>query len=259
LSLQYGIKEVLNVVMEDLATGKPIIDVDYAETTTIETTAERIDVRGGHGYYKLLTFDHSKEAQLQMTLPLVDLKLLALLGGTELAEKQKDVFSKERLTVKEGEGDDDNYVELSYEPVEESLFVAELEGNRDFGDEIDEEGYNLDGKKITLPDKEPGDRVVVFYKYSVNDDVKEIKLSAERFPRAVKIYGNGLWTDEKDKSLKKVKVTVHEAIPQSEFTVTMSGDEATELELTFDLFAVEDDDGDLTYVTYDVLDETATI
>lgn len=47
MSKQFGFKEVMNFVMYDFTTGEVILRCDYATDTSIETSAERIQVRGG--------------------------------------------------------------------------------------------------------------------------------------------------------------------------------------------------------------------
>lgn len=63
-SNQLGIKEPCNInVTKYSATGNGdfIAYFDYAENTSLETSAERLDLRGGQGNYKLLSFDHTKD------------------------------------------------------------------------------------------------------------------------------------------------------------------------------------------------------
>lgn len=49
MSLQYGIKEVMNLNFYDYATLAPLAYADYAEATTNDVAASRIMVEGGQG------------------------------------------------------------------------------------------------------------------------------------------------------------------------------------------------------------------
>jgi len=80
-SKQIGIKEVLNLNVKDFSTKDTKFYADYASNTSIEATAERLDLRGGQGNYKLLSFDHTKDMMMRCELPLVDLEFLAYLTG----------------------------------------------------------------------------------------------------------------------------------------------------------------------------------
>jgi hypothetical protein len=249
MGLQFGIKEVYNLTIVDFATNKPFIYVDYAEATTNENSAERTSLRGGQGYYKLMDFDHTKESTLQLTLPLVDIKLLAMLAGDELVEGATDVFKREELTVVDNAGTME--ITLTETPLAGSIVVNKLEGLRDYGQEITVS--NVTGNTVELTGVADGDKVVVFYQYSAPAAAKKFSIKANKFPKAVKIFGDGLWRDQETETDKAVKMTVHKAKPQANFTLTTSGSDATTLEITFDLYPIKDADGDMTYIDYVVL------
>ena len=262
---QFGIKEVFNLVIADPTKKvgdkddmpKPLYYIDYAETTTNEVSAERIDVRGGHGHFKLLTFDHSKESQLTVNLPLVDIGFLAMIGGSELVQGSADLFHREVVTVEEEETEE--VIKLSKEPRKDgddySLYLTKLDNTRDFGEEITD--FTVDGKNVTINNDvnvEKGDQIVAFYMYEASS-TKKVTISSRNFPKTVTMYGEGLWTDQSNNVVLPVKAVIHRARPQSEFSLTMSGTEATELELTFDMYGYKDADGNYTYVDYYVLEE----
>lgn len=248
MGLQFGIKEVYNLTIVDFATNKPFIYVDYAEATTNENTAERTPLRGGQGYYKLMDFDHSRDSNLKLTVPLVDVKLLAMLAGDDLAEGAADVFKREELVVADNSGSFE--ITLTETPIAGTVVVNKLEGLRDYGDEVTVS--SVTGKTVTLTGVADGDKVVVFYQYSA-PTAKKFSVKANKFPKAVKIFGDGLWMDQETETAKAVKMTVHKAKPQGNFTLTTSGSDATKLELTFDMYPVKDADGDMTYIDYVVL------
>jgi hypothetical protein len=249
MGLQFGIKEVYNLTIVDFATNKPFIYVDYAEATTNENSAERTSLRGGQGYYKLMDFDHTKESTLQLTLPLVDIKLLAMLAGDELVEGATDVFKREELTVVDNAGTME--ITLTETPLAGSVVVNKLEGLRDYGQEVTVS--NVTGNTVELTGVADGDKVVVFYQYSAPATTKKFSIAANKFPKAVKIYGDGLWKDQETETDKAVKMTVHKAKPQGNFTITTSGSDATTLELTLDMYPVKDANGDMSYIDYVIL------
>lgn len=249
MGLQHGIKEVFNLHMVNYATDEPILTADYAETTTNETAAERLELRGGWGNRRLMDFDHTKTTTLVVTLPLVDLKMLAYLGGDELAAKATDVYKREELTVSGTE------ITLSEEAVDNTVYVFEKESTRDLGDTILEKGSSST-KTVDLGGTYAGDgdEVIVYYFYETAATARVVNISAASFPDAVSLFGDGLWRDEYSETDKAVKMLVYKAKPQSNFTLTMSGTEATSLEITFDVYGVEKD-GEMTYVRYVVLDD----
>lgn len=255
MGLQYGIKEVLNVGMYDFATNKPILFADYATVSTNEVNGERLFLSGGQGNYRLMSFDHSKTTTLKMTLPMVDLKMLALLAGDDLVTGvAQNVYKREVFTIADGT------VTLSETPIADSQVVYALSGLRDNGTEYIKvtsaptgQQYSISNKTLTFDAAENGKQVVVWYQYATPTTAQKIGIKANKFAKAVKIFGDGLWRDQETETDKAVKVTVHKAKAQSNFTLTMSSDKATELEVTFDVFAVKDANGDYAYIDYVVL------
>lgn len=249
MGLQFGIKEVYNLNIVDFATNKPFIYVDYAEATTNENTAERTSLKGGQGYYKLMDFDHSKESTLKLTVPLVDIKLLAMLAGDDLVEGATSVFKREELTVADNGGK--MKITLSETPIDKTVVVHKLEGLRDYGKEVTVS--NVTGNKVELTGVADGEKVVVFYQYSSPATAKKFSIKANKFPKTVKIFGDGLWRDQETGMDKAVKMMIHKAKPQANFTLTTSGSDVTTLEITFDLYPIKDAAGDMSYIDYVVL------
>jgi hypothetical protein len=250
MGLQFGIKEVYNVTLYDFATNKPFLYADYAEASSNEVTSERTPLRGGQGAYKLLDFDSQKDSTLQLTLPLVDLKMLALLAGEDLVEGAADVFKREVLTVT-GDATAGYKVTLSETPLSGSVSIFHLEGLRDNGTEVTV--GTVTGKDVSVTGAVNGDEVVAFYQYSSPTTAKKISIKANKFPKAVKIYGDGLWRDQETETDKVVKMTVFKAKPQANFTLTTSSSDATSLEITFDMYVQEASNGDKKYIDYVVL------
>ncbi|MEC1155636.1 hypothetical protein [Cytobacillus horneckiae] len=246
MGLQFGIKEVLDTNIVDYKTKEPVAFIDYAEASTNEVTGERLKLKGGRGMADQMSFDHSKESTFQLTVPLVDLKLLALITGEELGEGVGQIFKREVLTVHETSGSPS--VTLSHSPVGD-VKIYKLEGIRDIGEEFDV--TEVTSKDVTLATPATnGEEVVAFYQYSAPVNSKRISVKSNKFPKAVSIYGTGLARNQEDEQDYPCHVTVYKARPQQNITFTMSGTEATNLQITFDMFAVTDAKGDGQYIDY---------
>ncbi|MFF2093518.1 hypothetical protein [Paenibacillus sp. NPDC058174] len=254
MGLQYGIKEVLNLSIVDYATNKPVLYSDYAAVSSNANTAERLKIKGGWGNVDQLSFDHSRESTINVTMPLVDLKAVAMLTGEDLVTGASDIFKREVLVVAA-----DNTVKLSAAPLANSLFVADLAGVRDYGKEITLGSatpaagqYAINDKVISLnaTSHPEGSEIVVTYLYASATTAKKISIRGNKFPKAVKIYGTGLARNQEDEKDYPVHVTVHKARPQANFTFTMEGTNATNLEIVFDTFTVVDTEGHQQLVDY---------
>lgn len=255
MGLQYGIKEVCNFFVSDFATNKPILYADYAEVSSNENSAERTDMRGGQGNYKITSWDHTKDSKLQVTLPTVDLKMLALLAGEDLAIAAQNVFKREVLTIAS------NKVTLAETPIDGTIFVFQLQGLRDHGQEYTKVAsaptanqFTVSSKDLTFNASENNKTVVVYYQYATPATAQTVSIKANKFPKAVKIAMDGIWRDLETETDKAVKINVFKAKAQPNFTLTMSSTDYTKLEITFDLFAVKDNTtGDFKYIDYVVL------
>jgi hypothetical protein len=245
MGLQYGIKEVLDTNILDFKTKKPLAFIDYATASTNENTGERLDLTGGRGNAKQMSFDHSKASTFQLTVPLVDLNLLSILTGDDVQTGVGEIFKREVLTVtNEAEV---LSVTLSKVPVG-TVSIFKLEGLRDAGAEVT---HTVTGQKATITTGAlEGDEVIAFYQYAAPATSKKISVKTTKFPKAVEIFGLGLARNQEDEQDYPCHVHVFKARPQNNFTFTMSGTEATNLELTFDLYEVKDANGEGQYIDY---------
>jgi hypothetical protein len=246
-SKQLGIKEVLNLNVSVFSStgfgGNSVFYADYASETSIETTAERLDLRGGQGNYKLLSFDHTKESMLKTTLPLVDLEFVAFLTGKALVEGAVNVPTREvGIPVTQT-------FTLTETPVAGSLKIYKKTDDRDNGDEQVLAGdvtatdtYTLTGDVVllnatTAPD---GTEFICTYDYLSPITTRTITMTADKFAQYVRITGQGIVTDQVTGSDEIVTFDFKKCKPQGNFTLTQSSTSATTLEITFDLFSIND-------------------
>lgn len=252
MSNQIAIKEVLNMQILDFATGEPLNYIDFASTTEIDNTGTRIDVSGGQGNYRLVSFDHSKVSTMKIDLPLVDMNFLAAMMGDTVSTGAQNLFKREVVTVTAGAAS------LSQTPVTgttPSLFY--LQGYRDNGTPLTSNAtpsasgqYNISGKNITFDATDNGKQVVVWYQYASPDTATKFSMKANKFVKPVKIIGEGIVRDQVDGTDKASVITIYNARFQPSFNLAMSSTTATTLQLTLDMYAVPQN-GDLVY--YDIV------
>lgn len=252
MSMQYGIKEVLNLQVLDLASGNPLTYIDYAETTEIDNTATRIDLSGGQGNYRLLSFDHSKISTMKMSLPLVDLNFLAAMMGDTVGTGAQNLFQREVVTVAAGSAT------LTQTPLSgASISAFYLQGSRDNGTPLTKASsaptagqFSITGKIMTFDAGDNGKQVVVWYQYASPDTATKFSMKANKFVKPIKIIGNGIVRDQADGTDKAAVITIYNARFQQNFNLAMSSANATKLDLTLDMYAVNQGT-DLVY--YDVV------
>jgi hypothetical protein len=255
MGLQYSIHEVCNLQFNTFADNKPFLYADYAQISTNDVSATTDNLVGGQGNYTLDVHSHTKKSDMKITLPVIDLKFLAMMAGDDLAANVSNAFNREVLTVANGK------VTLAQTPIDGTLFVNELQGIRDIGEEYSKvesaptgQEYSITGKDLTFDSTENGKKVVVFYQYAAPTGAQTVSITANKFPKAFTIYADGIWNDMETQTNKAVKIIVYKAIPQSNFSITMDSTKYSDLQLTFDLMAIKDNTtGDLKYIDYIVL------
>lgn len=254
MGLQYGIKEVYNTSLLNFATSKPFLFVDYATAAANENSAERTEIRGGMGNGLQMVFDHTKKGTFQLTVPMVDLKLLAHIGGEDMVTGATSIYKREELTITAGAAT------LANTPVGGDPIVFELLALRDNGTEFTKVAsapaatqFSYSGAALTFNASDNGKRVAVWYQYTTAATAKKISIKANKFPASVKIVGEGLWRDQETDTDKVVAFTVHKAKAQPNITLTTSASDTTTLEITFDMLGLKASNGDLQYIDYVVL------
>jgi hypothetical protein len=256
VSLQYGIKEVMDLQIYDIstATPTPLVFIDYAQTTEIDNAGQRLEITGGRGNMRLLAFDHSKTSSMKLNLPLVDLNLLATLAGTSLVTGAQNVYQREVVTV-----GSDGTATLKQTPVSGTTpAVYQLKGARDNGDPINvvtnppsANECSISGKTITFGSGiAPGTQVVVWYQYATPSTSMKFTMAANIFSKPLMIVGDALARNQVTGVDEAAKVTIYNARFQSNFNMQMSATNATALDLTLDMFAVKQGTD---YVYYDVV------
>ncbi len=245
MSKQLGIKEVINCWISRFDNGDPLCYVDYASDSSISTTAERLDLRGGQGNYKLLSFDHSKDCTFVLEMPLVDLSFLSMLTGKDLDIGAANVPKRQVLTASAS-----NTITLAATPIAGTLEIYLLDGDRDYGTEqiagtpaSAANTYSITGTEVTLnaTTAPSGTRLVVQYKYASAATTRTVYFTADKFPIYLTIDGIGKATDQVTGAERDVVFSIRKAKPQNDFTITMKSTEATMLTMTFDLYTVDED------------------
>lgn len=82
---QYGIKEVADVQFEDLTTNQVVLFLDTLKVSTIETTAEQTEAKGGKGNPPLIIWDFGKEINVTLEDALFTMTSVAIGQGATVS------------------------------------------------------------------------------------------------------------------------------------------------------------------------------
>lgn len=245
-SNQLGIKEPCNIVASKYSStgnGDFIAYFDYAENASLETTADKLEISGGIGNFRLLSWDHSKKQTVKISLPIVDLKFLSFIAGKDLSVGATNVPKFEKLTASES-----NTLILSETPVTGTLKIYAKENDRDDGEEqtagatTNPNEYTITGTTVSLnaTSGAEGNQFMVYYDYSAAATTKTITFTADKFAGYMRLTGDGEVTDLVTGLTQYVKFDFKKCKPMGNYNITMSGTAATMLEMEFDLFYVEE-------------------
>lgn len=266
MSNTFVIKEVLDFTVEKYAVegrGDILFNVDYAGETSINTTAERLPIRGGQGNFKIIDLDHTKDCEYTSTLPLVDIKALATKLGKDI-KKGKTIAPFDKTLVVDADGK----IVLPTEIVPEdgTMKVYKVKFERDLDEEMEVAEAEVAAGKYKISngtlefdktDCPEGTRIFVSFDYETGIDAQNIKITAADFPQFITIRGRGLVNDDQEGTIIPVTFKVHKAKVRPEFELTMAGDTATELDFTCDCYTIFNADGEREFVDIVKLNDEA--
>lgn len=243
----YGLREVADLTFFDLTTNKPFLYMDYALTSTNEHSADTTYATGGKGNPRRLAFDGNRQSTLTISTQIIDFRIIALLAGAEVEKGVTNVFKREVLTAVDDEGD--VKITLSETPVTGTVTVFPLSSDAVAGEEED---ITVEDSNVTITTGTVGTQYVAYYQFQSDINAEKISFKAKNFPKYCRIVGDTLIKNEATGENEPFQMIAHKAKPQANFTLTMASEgDPTTLEMTFDLFASqENDDEFISYIKY---------
>jgi hypothetical protein len=238
----YGIKDCANLSLFDLATGKPVLFTDYANVSTNEWTSERVYANSKGT--RAIAWDYDRQGTLAVEMEVFDLKWLAVVAGSELKTGEASIAKREVVKVPASKT-----VQLSGSAIEGSIQVVpvgadEIEHIGEALEEVTElptQGqFSTTASEITFAtDAVEGTAYAVYY-LVLDSEAKTMTISADKFPKAFRVIADALIREKETGKDEFVQIEYPNARPQSNFTITMSATEPTNLAVTFDLFPNKD-------------------
>ena len=275
---KYGIKEVANVYFEALEDdtragvykGDIVLFLDTLKVSTIETSAEQTDARGGWGNPKLITWDYGKEINLTLEDALISLESLRfMLGGAiHRAASNEPVIVRhtEEVVVKAGGQGQDDYIPLPEDHLtgialhpkasaDHPIRLINLGGGADSETagtrtQITTGEMSANGTILTfnnpaagISEKKPvaGDHIRIFWEEEVTDgsgDVAsavEVTISPDTVPGTYRVVGDTFMRSQETGKDEAFQFVINKAKVASNVTITLEaeGDPSTfEMQLT---------------------------
>lgn len=253
----YGIKDCANLTLKDKATGKPDMFSDYANVSTNEWSSERTYANSKGT--RSIAWDHDRQGTLAVEMEIFDLKWLALVAGSDIIVGEADIAKREVVRVgssktatltaspKAGSVSVVKVAKDEVEHVGEPLEEVTVDGTN--VTEVGAGQFSVSGSEITFAsDAVEGEAYAVYY-VVVDAQARTIEIRADKFPKSYEIIADALIREKETGRDEFVQIHYPNARPQSNFTVTMSATDPTNLQVTFDLFP----DKDKNLATYKII------
>lgn len=232
-------REVMNLVLLDYSSKVPFLNIDFANVSTTNFTANRVYAKGGWGAPNRVGFDSERTGTLQIDTQIMPVKLFALLSGKEIG-KMATVLKREELKAAEGG------ITLTEEPKEGSVQV--FKADDDCGTPISD--TSVESKKVTATGITDDQNYIAYYFTEKATGVQSVRFDASTFPRAFEIHGEMPFKTENDEDVM-CDLTYFKAQPQATFNLAFqnTGDPTT-VSIIFDCYANKDGDiYDMTFET----------
>lgn len=236
---QYGLKEVANVTFYDIKTGMPVLFLDTLKVSTIETTAENVEARGGWGNPALISWDYNKEVNVTLEDALFSAASLRTIMGAGIevatADTKTTIDINEELTI-----DSTGKVTLSYAP-KAGTVVSYLD--EEIGEYVKKEA----AAQIEIDADKAGQLIRVFYKTEVDGQSGSaitITIDAGKFGGTYRVVGDTVVRSKETGEDEPFQFVIERAKIQNEVTFTMEaeGDPAT---FNLPLRVLRDDNGSM--------------
>lgn len=275
---QYGIKEVANVYFEalddDLAAGvykgDIVLYLDTLKVSTIETSGETTEARGGIGNAKLISWDYGKDINITLEDALMSLESLRFMLGGAIKKNpsaSKPIIVRHTEEVVLGENGqfpnvEDHYTGVTLTPagsVDHPIRLINLtqgtrtqltSGTITSGVKVNFKNPSLtpDATNYTVPGAR-GDHVRIFWEEVItsnegNETAVEVTISPDTFPGTYKVVGDTVMRAQKTGKDEPFQFVINKAKVQSNVTLTLQAEgDPTTFEMTLNVLRSTNEQG----------------
>lgn len=232
----YAIKDASDILVTDIATGVPVMLIDYANTFSINLSSETqySQSKGRNS----VAFSSPFEGTLTTEIQHVSLSLLAMLLGSEVVTSSSGEIAMRENVVVSSEGT----VTLKETPKTGSIVVAQTTGAREFltiGEVASTKEVSVAGKVVTFDDSYKGGSFMIFY---IKESVQVDKITVHATPKT-KAYKMSAFTSIKavlDSSDEDLNVTIFKVSPKANSELTFDASSPSSFTIEWDILSTED-------------------
>ena len=199
---KFGAKEVMDVTLYDMQTGKPVISFDTLKTSSIEVTSEKVYARGGKGNSKLITWEINKEGKLTIEDALLSPKSMELVSGLATKVGKQTIYMRQKTewdttkTPVEDKGglfpltaNASGVINLAFAPKESAANILVYEASDDCGKPLSMGSATLVDKTLTVLEA-ANKKVIVYYTYDSSETTESFTIDAAHFSGTYRLVGD---------------------------------------------------------------------
>ena len=216
---RFGMVTVMDVVLRDPLTKKPLIELDTLKISNISTEASQKEITGGIGAPLLITYDYGRRANVEVTDALLSMYSLEMLWGETVNEDNIDYYADPiEYTVTDAAADETidltrgSYVNTkdSNDAVVCQIYVANATQSTELlqGTDAVDGDWDYAADTITLHNTDAGiadnDIIKVWYLATATEATNlaeytplEMVLRSSKFPPTVELWGRTYLVEEK--------------------------------------------------------------
>ena len=231
---KYGYRDITDVTLIDLSTGKPAAFLDYLQTTSQTFGREYVYAKGGRGAPKLVGFQAETALQMELTSALFTPELLGIMFGQTVIVGAQSVPITQKVTATA------NTFVLSATPVVDATHTITVAYAPDGSNPQAHltkvvsstpatTEFSLTGATVTVNSTtyaSGGIFIVTYYKTSTASN-KRVSYATDKFSKAYLVTGYTLWKNTEDEKQYPCRITIPKLqieIDGSSLASAMNGD-----------------------------------
>lgn len=231
---RFGIKEVADVILFDVATGKPALFFDTLKISNLENAAQTVFAEGGKGVGRLIGWDFGKTSIFRMQDALLSESSLGMLAGDAVKTGVQNITKREVVKVVTGE------VTLLNIPLVGSIVAYASADGKSHDAELTV--GTITAKDVAVSGGTPavadGDTVIVYYEYASAATAKTVTISSDKFPGYYKVVADTVVRNESGVD-ESFQIVMEKAKLQPGFTLTLDAANVSVFDFNLDVFKAD--------------------
>ena len=225
---RYGAVTVMDVMLLDYETKKPVMFLDTLKISSINAESEMKEIKGGKYADVLITYDFARTLGLEFQDALLSSESMKNLWGAKITDAAAgfNVYQREILTAATG-GVLTVSLDIATDTAGDPLMVAVYDSN---GDEVDLAAATIAGKTITLATLVVGDEYTVYYTGEAPGaatgqwDAIQALITSETFPKTVTFVGKTFFINQKTGRKVEAEIEVPKLKLAANFTLGLEAE-----------------------------------